>query len=303
MPMLMVALALALAEPPPPPADAAITVTGERLTDAQITRQANNYIRSILPPNPSFGQYARWSVPVCIKVTGIADIYAARVAARIGSAATDAHIPLGRPGCRPNLSVVFSPDAATTTATILRKKPMQVYRLNGTETDRLLKAPLPVRWWHVLAPGGSSGEAAGRSGPALSLPGFEGGGSVGDMVGNDAVTTNSYSSSLIDTHLAVGATSAVAVVDIPLATGKPLDAVADYVAMVTLAPSHMPPAVPESRSVLALFGDPAAPLALTAWDRAFLAALYRIPMNRTAMLQRGQLAAQISAAIKATTPP
>ncbi len=302
--MLPIFVALAVAAAPAPPADpapdTAITVTGERLTDAQISQQANNFIRSILPPNPQFDQYARWSVPICLKVTGIADVYAAHVADRIRAAATTAGIALARPGCRTNLSVVFSPDARITAAKIVRKKPKQIDRLNGIETDTLLKAALPVRWWHVLGPGG--GEPAGAPGAALMAPGFEGGGSVGGMAGN-AVTTNSYSSSLIDTHIAVGATSAVAIVDLPLATGKSLDALSDYVAMVMLVPSRLPPAVPAAGSILALFGDGTPPAGLTNWDRAFLAALYRIQMNRTAIRQRGQLATRMAAEIKADPAP
>jgi hypothetical protein len=122
------------------------------------------------------------------------------------------------------------------------------------------------------------------------------------MLGN-VPTTSSYNSSLIDTHLAVGATSAVVVVDLPLATGKSLAALSDYLAMVTLAPSRMPPSAPIAGSILALFGNGTSPDGLTAWDRAFLRALYRIQMNRTALAQRGQLASRIKADMKAGAPP
>ena len=52
----------------------------------------------------------------------------------------------------------------------------------------------------------------------------------------------------------LGITSAVVVVDIPLATGKPLDAVADYVALVALAPARLPPEQPAVPSIIGLFG-------------------------------------------------
>jgi hypothetical protein len=303
--MLLLSVALAVAAPAAaaPVADTAITVTGETLTDAQISQQANNYVRSILPPNPGFDQYARWNVPVCIKVSGIADVYAEMVTARIRNAAKAAAVTLAGPGCQPNLLVVFSPDAGSTAATIVRKRPRYFEAMNGTDLDRLRKASLPVRWWHAYALAGNSGVPAGQGSAALALPMFEGGGSVGGMTGG-IPTTSSYNSSLIDTGISVGATSAVAIVDIPLATGKSLDAVADYVAMVTLAPSRLPPATPDANSILALFTDGAAPQSLSNWDNAFLVALYDMPMNRTALRQRGQLASRIGAEIKATdTPP
>ncbi len=305
LPLLAILAVAAPAAPPPAqPADTTITVTNQRLTDAEISRQARNYVGSVMPPNPSYDQYARWTVPVCPKVTGIADPYAAIVETRIRNAAAAARITVARPGCKTNLSIVFSADSRVTAAVIVRRKPKQIDRLNGTETDTLLKAPLPVRWWHVLAPGGtitSSGDTA-----ALG-PGQAGGGSgtIGGSAGTSAaITTNSYSSSLIDTHLAVGATSAVAIVDIPLVTGKPLVAVADYLAMVTLAPARLPPATPASASILALFsaGD-AAPAALTGWDKAFLAALYRMAMNRTARWQQNQIVTGIATDIKAAPVP
>ena len=205
-----------------------------RLTDLEIIERTDNYIRSILPANPSFDQYARWAKPVCVKVSGIADTCSSTVANRVRIAATDAGIALAGAGCKPNLLVVFSFDARQTAAVIVRRRPAQIARLNGTEIDRLLNAPLPVNWGHVFDLGESGGIPAGPGGSALMTPIFQGGRSLADILGGTPVT-QSYNSSLIDTHITVGVSSAVAVVDIPLATGTSLDALADYVAMVMLA--------------------------------------------------------------------
>jgi len=117
-------------------------------------------------------------------------------------------------------------------------------------------------------------------------------------IGPDTIMTNGYNSSLIDTNLRLGVTSAVVVVDIPLATGKPSDAVADYVALVALAPARLPPDQPGVPSIIGLFGSDGGVGALTEWDKAYLAALYRIQLNRSASLQRGQLVSGIKAALQ-----
>lgn len=287
--MLPFALAAVLAVAPPSAAPE-IKVEAERLTDRQVAAKARDFVRDVLPV-PSFGQYARWTQPVCPKVTGIADVYAAIVEARVRAAATTAGVPLAGPGCRTNLSITFSEDAKVTAGVIARRKPKQVVKLDSVQRDRLLNAALPVRWWHVSEPTDGSDVGVTPLATALmsaqSLP-----------INADTVMTNGYNSSLIDTNLRLGVTSAVVVVDIPLATGKPLDAVADYVALVALAPARLPPDQPGVPSIIGLFGSDGGARALTEWDKAYLAALYRIQLNRSASLQRGQLVSGIKAAFR-----
>ncbi|PZN93200.1 MAG: hypothetical protein DCF31_13390 [Alphaproteobacteria bacterium] len=276
------------------PDDSAITVTNTRLTDAEIATGARDYVGAVLPA-PAYGQYARWADPVCVKVTGLDDTYAARVAARIDAAAAKAEIRRGKPGCRANLSVVFSEDAATTAAVIVRKKPKQVARLSAPDRERLLTAPLPVRFWHGLELRGADGRAAAPNASAALMSAQSGGGvPLANVLPPNVAETDSRSSSLIDTNIAVWATSGVVIVDVGLATGKSLDAVADYVALVGLAPMKLPPPAPGVPSVLALFSGNASPL-LSNWDNAFLTALYKMPMNRSGMRQRGRLMTGIKA--------
>lgn len=278
------------------PVDApAITVTGSRLTEAAVAENARSYVRSVLPV-PSYGQYARWADPVCIKVTGIDDSYAAMVQARIIDAARAASVRIAKAECKPNLSVVFTEDAAITVAAIVRKKPKQIARLNGTERATLLTAPLPVRWWHGIELRGADGRAAAPAASSALMSAQSGGGvPLANILPADAPQTDSWSSSLINTQVAVWVTSGVVVVDIGLATGKPLGAVADYVAMVALAPMKLPPAAPAVPSILGLFATETPTTALSDWDKAFLATLYRIQMNRSGDRQTGQLVTGIKA--------
>ncbi len=294
--LLTLLFAFATAPVMPEPVDApAIIVSTTRLTDAEINKGAGDYVRSVLP-TPTYGQYARWADPVCAKVTGIEDSYAALVMARVMAAADAAGVKRGKPGCRPNLSIVFSEDAATTVKAIVRKKPGLVSGLSGPERARLLGNPLPVRSWHVIELRGSDGRAAAPDASGALMSAQSGGGTpLGNVLPGSAAQTSSWSSSLIDTHVAVWATRAVVVVDVTLAAGKPLDAVGDYVAMVALAPMRLPPPAPGVTSILGLFTGQQSSSELSEWDRAFLKSLYRIRMNRSGFQQRGLLVGGIKA--------
>lgn len=295
---LFAALAIATSTIPEPPTDPTITVSGEKLTEKQVRERARNYVRSIVPPNPPLAQFARWVHPVCLKVSGIADIYADIVAARMRNAAVTAGVPISGPGCRTNLLVVFSPDAGETVEFIARKRPIQFQNLFPSDIDVLRGRPLPVRWWHALGLSGGLGGPAGQPSPALTHSTLEGGRSVASLFGNVPVTS-SPNGNLIESPIVVGATGAVAVVDIPLATGKPLEAVADYLAMVTLVQARLPPKAPEAPSILALFDDRANTPELSTWDRTFLASFYNIPNNRPMQRQRARLAELVKASASA----
>ena len=293
---MLLPLALLLVADPAP-----IVVTATPLIDAQIAEQAGAYVRGMLP-TPQYGQYARWAVPICINVAGVEGAIAARVARRIEAAATDATAKIAKPGCKTNLEIVFTPDAATTIKTIVRRQPKQIARLNGTERDTMLNTPLPVRWWHGLELRDRDGSPAVPGGSAaLMSAGVAGGPPLGSVLpaGPDAAMTDSRSSSLINSSVAIWVTSAVVVIDVTLATGKPLDAVSDYVALAALAPLKLPPPVPGVPSILALFDTPDSPIdRLSRWDRAWLSAVYSIPMARSGQRQRGDITARMAATMK-----
>jgi hypothetical protein len=78
------------------------------------------------------------------------------------------------------------------------------------------------------------------------------------------------------------------------ADGLPLSAVASFAAMVALAEIRPGAAPPDS--VLGLFAGGAVLRSPTAWDVAFLRALYRLPLDRTAQRQRGRLVTDLVAA-------
>lgn len=275
-----------------------ITVEASRLSREQLRASSNDYVKAGMPYNPAYGQYARWQGALCIGVRGIPDPAVAElVAARIRAAATQTGLALRGPGCRPNLLVAFTDDAKGLVDQVRSKKPNALPRFNPALFAGLRNASLPVRWWHVLAPAGGGGGAgtpdtgalAGASANATALP-----------VGPDAIGISSWNSSLIDTNLSVWVKAGVAVVDVNLAAGVSLEALADYVALVMLAPMTLPPKPPGVPSILSLFANThAPPAALSSWDKAFLKGLYSIQMNRSGQRQRQQLISAMADSVAA----
>jgi hypothetical protein len=281
---IIMALTQALAAPPamPPPA-ADITVIAPRLTDEQVAAAARAYAKQVLPPTPLYGQFARWQGPVCVKVSGIDPAYAPRVAARITAAATAAGVKLAPAGCTPNLLVAFTLDAKRTVSVITNRMPKTLAKLTDEERRAVKDTPLPVRWWYYIKPTDRNGVPAG---PASR---------------GDGIETVNYNSSLIDTNLIASVNGAVAVVDVPLVTGTDLDALGDYLALVTLAPTRLPPKSPGVPSILDLFRTDKSdvpPATLSEWDTAFMAGLYKSVGSRRANWQRGQIVEHVKSAME-----
>lgn len=90
MPLLPLLGLLLSAAQPAPQSDAAITVEASRITPEQARVASTAYARAGLPPNPNYGQYARWQGPICASVRGIPDpAVAGLVLARIKAAVAE----------------------------------------------------------------------------------------------------------------------------------------------------------------------------------------------------------------------
>lgn len=293
----------AMAETAEPAPSAPITVIAPRPDPEKTAEVARAYAERVLP-EPKYGQLARWRAPVCVKVTGVDPVYAPRIEGRIQAVARAAEIPLAEAGCQPNLLVIFTPDARKTVEVIVTRKPRTLRRLTNEERRTIREAPLPVRWWYTIGPTDRNGIPAVPNSAALgAAQSSQGGVSLLEAIplNSETVMTDSYNGSLIDTNLIASVTGAVAVVDVPLATGVSLDALSEYLALVTLAPTKLPPTSPGVPSILDLFRadtENAPPETLSRWDSAFLVGLYESVGSRRASWQRGQIVEHLKTAME-----
>jgi hypothetical protein len=105
-----------------------------------------------------------------------------------------------------------------------------------------------------------------------------------------------HRSSMVSTQTACSIRSATVIIDATQSGGASIETLADFAALVLLA-EVKPGARSSSISVLAAFGGYDPPKGLTDWDMAFLKALYRIPLDRTAGRHRNQLVVEMSKAM------
>jgi len=263
---------------------APIIVDGRRLDRAETSRHADEFVRRV-GVMPQFGQYARWRAPICVSVAGIDPYYANIVAAEVDRVVDSFKLRRGPAGCRPNVRIVFAPDAVRLSRDIVQATPGITKDTRAADKEEFLKGEMPVRWIYTLATFDGSGAAVGpnlSSGPASGPP----------PPNSDAFFTSRYSSSLIDSNLIVALDLALIIVDLKRAEGIPLKSVAAYAARVALAQTSLPPPRIEAPTILGLFvpGSAGAPASqLTIWDEAYLRALYQIALNREGWTQRNRL--------------
>ncbi len=284
-----------MAEPPvlvaPEPAGAAgqetITVTGREET---LRKQAREFTRQVLPV-PALGQFASWASPICVGVVGVEDDIAARVRLRIEGIAKEAGAAVAAAPCRTNLTVAFAGNGQEMVRDMVRRRPRLLAGFQPDDVQQIRDVRKPVTWWRSHTPTSAQGGAADSSSAAIASALSDSGVPLHSMLpmGADTIMTSAYRSTLISTNLALSVTSAVAIVDVEMAEGRSLDAVADYVALVTLAPIRSPVEPSAAPSILNLFrGEDTGP-DLTGWDRALLAASFRFTPDRTARRQKAQL--------------
>ena len=272
-----------------PPGDT-ITVTGSRLSPEAVHQRATDFVRAT---GIAAGDVpaARRTEPVCPRVVGLTDrAAAALVEATLRGIAADAGIAAAPAPCAPNIAVVFASDGATMVRAMAARSFRPFAQLRPAAVAELKTGGAPIRWWYASEVRDRDGIAATATSPPPGLLGGAEGGGSPLPAGEDTSFVQHYSTSLIGTG-DIRVLRAATVVDVARTDGLPLSAVASFAAMVALAeirPGAAPPA-----SILGLFAGGGVKRAPTAWDRAFLRALYRLPLDRTAVRQRERLVADL----------
>ena len=268
-----------------------IVVRGTRLDPAQARDRATNFVKRTGVANGQ-QQAARWVVPICIKVIGLSTSQTGRVEDLMLRIAREANIPTARPGCEPNITVTFAPDAKEVTRLIHGRKPHQLRELSQAEREKVLNGAAPIRWWYATQMLDRDGVRSNNISPGWITAGEGSGGAVTDAVSvggsGDIISTQQYNSgSNVRTPTIRSLFGATVVVDAPTAGERSVDSIAAYAAMVAFA--EMNAENPPPDSILGLFQPDSAESSLTDWDLAFLKSLYRMPLDRRSRIQRGHL--------------
>ena len=291
MTWLLSLLVTAAVAPPAEETDAAITVTGDRLDEQRARQRASDFVRAVgiaAGETPA----ARWLEPVCAKVAGLSAEHAASVAGAIRERACAVGAKIAPRNCRVNVAVVFSGDARKFARASATRSPAWLDGIDARTKTDLLEGVAPVRWWYTGEVRSRDGRRAATVLPSWTAGAANGGGSI--LPSNeDTATLVQADSSVVSTQVVRALTSATVVIDVNFAQGRALDAVAAYAGFVALAEMKAP-RPPPSASILALFDAEGAPQDWTRSDRAFLAALYALPLDRQARQHRARLVGAIA---------
>jgi hypothetical protein len=264
-----------------------IVVTG---SIAEARKQARSYVRELGIANGE-QQAARWLTPICPKVVGIQKKQAGWFEGRLRTVSQSVGAPLAKAPCKTNLLVVFTDDADAVIKYAQSHPPGRLGHPGSTAVRKLKTEQAPVRWWYNVGTQSNLGlpeVSDAPKGAAFREPGSN---REVDPPGTPWTTVlHHYGASLLSTRSARGIYAATVVIDANRTQPAKLGSLADYAALVGLAEINLG-AAPDN-SVLSLFKAQDERF-LTERDQSFLAGLYRITMDREALLQRQMLVNEI----------
>lgn len=237
------------------------------------------------PANRSRG-YARWERRLCVGVYGLRDQATAQyIADKITAIALENDITTGKPGCRPNLHIIFSPNAGELATKMVEDSPDMFRPFGNTEgttqgpeaLEQFKTSEAAVRWWQITMMVDEVGN------PAIVLPG------IVDANGEPLVPRVRGHASLVRSGISDAILANLIIVDAGKLNNVRWRQLADYLAMVSLAQINPDSAPSNYQSILNLFTADNPPLEMTDMDRIYLRSLYEIDTRMMPYTQRGVL--------------
>ena len=242
-------------------------------------------------PSGSDRPYARWDSRICVGAVGLTPSEAQTLVDRISMRAQSVGLRTGEPGCQANVMVIYAPDSDTLSRQIVDQRRDLLGNGGDTAGSDALAAfantPRPVRWWHVSdagagglsdRPGADRARRSTGGDVAQAAASNDGGGAsgvegAGNIEGVDAVRVSGSRARQVTRN---NMSYALIVVDARRVAGVPATAWMDYVALVSLAQIDPTARAEGYDTILNVFNTPqTTQTGLTAWDDAFLRALYR----------------------------
>lgn len=275
------------------PANDEIVVPGTR----QLREIVRDFVGDITEPGKG-GQVARFDRKVCPGVVGARANVAQALIDRIAARAMGVGLTIGEPGCRANILVLVTPDAQRFTPDFVRQNHTlfgvwQDGQTRGAEAlEAFQKTARPVRWWHVTQSVTDRGEVLPPSNPTGG-DGFDG-----------VPVANVTNSGRLRSGIRQDFNRVIIVVDATQSAAAPFTALADYIAMVSLAQIDPNANVNDAPTILNLFGEIAKGSrphnGMTDWDVSYLEGLYGAQrFAKSGSLQESQITGDMTRALVA----
>lgn len=245
-----------------------------------VEEAARAFAREVAEPPAREEQLTRFENRVCPGVVGMNTRQAQFLVDRISQRALELELQIGRPDCKANILVIVSREPGGVARALADEN--QYFMANygvqenlntrGTEALRdFVETTRPVRWWHVSQTQTADGDVLGHTNPYGEPR------SIGDQefrgVEVARPSINDFGRLTRPTLQAVR--NVVVVVDATRVGQVRLDALADYIAMVSFAQTDPSANTYGYDTILNLFSDPSSGEAgLTDWDLAYLQGVY-----------------------------
>lgn len=227
------------------------------VVEGRLKQAISDFVQRLTQSGPT-DQIAHWKDEVCPLVLGIDPSEAQFMEQKIDELARTVRLRAGASSCLTTMAVVITPAPKAFIDDLLRDYPMTLRTDGWDRLKRFIESSRPVRWISATDECGYSCGLAGSRIRRSTRP------SLGAMI---------------------------VIVDAGQLKGVNLGELSDYVALVALSnPDDRP--ISHPNSMLGLFDDPRGPdasIELTDFDRSFLAALYRAPLDRSANAQRSMM--------------
>jgi hypothetical protein len=268
---LLAPFAAAASTPSPPPPLEEIVVTGEKMRDT-----TNKFVRTYTAPSKTLDQISRWRRPLCIKTVGLAPGLNAFIAARLKEVAAQIRAPQTKDEpCEADLSVIFTAHPQELLDEIRTERPRVFGPHYPRELKKLATMTHPIQTWYATAMRDTHG--------SLVIDTYD----TSPFASRDIsqfgppVVEASIASSL-QTGLTSEFASVIVIADLNKVEGREIGAIADYIAMTAFARAKTPYECQEVPSIVNLFencSDGVRATALSAYDMAYLKALYASPSD------------------------
>jgi hypothetical protein len=257
---------------------------------------AHDFVKSFAAPTVLRDAIARWQIAICPDFEGIAPQFAAVMEARFRTIAGQAGASMKEKGCKPNLTVAFTPQPQVY-LDALHKKNMDALGYHGTTT-----ISHPIQAWYVTGTKDIRGKVFLDKDATLVLecP-------AGDCYGF-AKIANTNTASVDDVggwRFRPDATSDLLYVTIIVDSAQTghymVGEIADYVAMLALSRTEDYDDCQLMPSITNLLSsncdDKRKSDAITASDIAYLRGVYKMDAGANLQIQQDQIAAEMEKAI------
>jgi hypothetical protein len=271
----------ASAQPAPAPQASttveSLTVTGPKKLPDDLPDIVGKFVQSHGAPS-RIGQLSRWTVPICPKVEGLSPPFNAWVARRELQVAASIGAPVNhRANCRPNLLIVFTTKPQELMDNVRRHQPQMLGFHYAAQTKELATFRHPFQAWYITGTAPQDGQV--------------------QMDTEFGATPGGEAGSRLTSRLTSQFIGALVVMDSSQAVGHQIGAIADHVAMLSLAHAAQVSGCSELPSILDFLNDDCHGggdvAAMTAYDTAYLKGLYSVSPIEYLAAQRSEIASRM----------